>query len=122
MQFISDEHKTAYTELFKSLPDDVYHKSLAYLLTLDNVCRRHISELFNLEERTIIPAALSQPWQTGTSLKTTRLAFNLYTGYVNWCPDEDLGRCSAAEIFCCSYAPYYWEAIKIRYPEYTRGD
>lgn len=25
-----------------------------------------------------------------------------------------------SEIFCCSYAPYFWEAIKIRYPEYTR--
>lgn len=24
-----------------------------------------------------------------------------------------------SEIFCCSYAPYFWEAIKIRYPEYT---
>ena len=25
-------------------------------------------------------------------------------------------------LFACSYAPYYWEAIKIRYPEYTEED
>mgnify|MGYP000037184561 FL=1 len=24
------------------------------------------------------------------------------------------------EIFCCSYAPYFWEAVQIRYPEYTK--
>jgi hypothetical protein len=23
------------------------------------------------------------------------------------------------EIFCCGYAPYFYEAIKLRYPEYT---
>ena len=25
-----------------------------------------------------------------------------------------------SEIFCCEYAPYFYEAIKIRYPEYTK--
>ena len=25
-----------------------------------------------------------------------------------------------SEVFCCSYAPYFWEGVKIRYPEYTR--
>ena len=23
-------------------------------------------------------------------------------------------------LFCCSYAPYFWEAVQIRYPEYTK--
>ena len=23
------------------------------------------------------------------------------------------------EIFCCAYAPYFWQAIQIRYPEYA---
>lgn len=26
-----------------------------------------------------------------------------------------------SEIFSCSYAPYFYEGIKIRYPEYTNG-
>lgn len=25
-----------------------------------------------------------------------------------------------SEIFCCSYAPYFVEALKIRYPEYFK--
>ena len=27
---------------------------------------------------------------------------------------------NVSEIFCCSYAPYFYEGIKIRYPEYTK--
>ena len=23
------------------------------------------------------------------------------------------------DIFCCAYAPYFWQAIQIRYPEYV---
>jgi hypothetical protein len=26
------------------------------------------------------------------------------------------------EIFCCGYAPYFYEAIKLRYPEYASKD
>ena len=25
-----------------------------------------------------------------------------------------------SNIFCCSYAPYFYEGIKLRFPEYTR--
>ena len=28
---------------------------------------------------------------------------------------------NTSEIFCCSYAPYFYEGIKIRYPEYTNS-
>ena len=27
---------------------------------------------------------------------------------------------NASEIFACSYAPYFYEGIKIRYPEFTK--
>ena len=27
---------------------------------------------------------------------------------------------SVSDIFCCSYAMYFWEGIKLRYPEYCR--
>ena len=26
------------------------------------------------------------------------------------------------ELFCCMYAPFFWEAVKIRYPEYVSYD
>ena len=54
------------------------------------------------------------------------MALNLWNHSIMYDSEEDLenGHISSAyapsEIFCCSYAPYFWEAIKIRYPEYTR--
>ena len=32
----------------------------------------------------------------------------------------ECGRYTVEELFCCSYAPYFWQAIQIRYPEYTQ--
>lgn len=61
--------------------------------------------------------------QTGTSKKVTRLAFNLFNGAV--CDsDEDFENNRVSpyyavdEIFCCGLAPYFYQAIKLRYPEY----
>lgn len=33
--------------------------------------------------------------------------------------DEKSNYYNTSEIFCCSYAPYFYEGVKIRYPEYT---
>ena len=30
----------------------------------------------------------------------------------------ECGRYTVEELFCCGYAPYFWQAVKIRYPEY----
>lgn len=65
-------------------------------------------------------------WQTSTSSKVTRMALNLWNHSIMYDSEEDLEKehissaYAPSEIFCCSYAPYFWEAIKIRYPEYTR--
>ena len=32
---------------------------------------------------------------------------------------EEYSRYTVENLFCCSYAPYFWQAVKIRYPEYT---
>ena len=37
--------------------------------------------------------------------------------------DEQLRECrnySVEELFCCAYAPFFWQAVQIRYPEYAR--
>lgn len=119
MIYYDDKHLTAYENLLSRYKTDVYYKALAYLLALDSSCREHLNDLFDFDHGLIKPEALAQSWQTSTSLKTTRLAFSLYTGGLVWCPDDELRRCSVPELFCCSLAPYYWEAIKIRFPEYT---
>ena len=56
-------------------------------------------------------------WQTSGTVKVCHLAFNLWNGFTEegkenlFTPDE---------LFCCGYAPYFMEGIKLRYPEYCR--
>lgn len=122
MKFRDDNHKKDYIELLQKMnasDGDVYRKALAYLITLDTVCSEYIERMYDFKERCIISECLAEEWQTGTSLKTTRLAFNLFNGGLGWCDEEDRRLVTPAEIFCCKYAPYYFEAVKLRYPEYT---
>lgn len=106
--------------------------ALAYLLALNTDCRNHINDLYDFEERIILVEGLEKAWQTHTSLKTARLAFNLYNGY---CYDSQTYKgsdgqerdlpseyYSPAHLFACSYAPYFWQVIKIRYPEYSEEE
>ncbi|MDE5621307.1 MAG: hypothetical protein K2I80_12475 [Ruminococcus sp.] len=120
MKFKNEYHKTLFWVIMQKMTrDDGYHKAIAYLIALDDVCKDHVEEIYDFKKRCIMPDCLKKSWQTGTSLKTTRLAFNLFTGHINWCPDFMKAECTPENIFRSEYAPYYWEAIKIRYPEYT---
>lgn len=119
MKFRDEEHEQKYAALLKRMDAadyDVYRTALAYTLTVDEVCRQHLSDLYDFEENCICPDAIGADWQTSTSLKTTRLAFNLFNDGTAW--TEEPERLAPAEIFCCNYAPYYIEAIKIRFNEY----
>lgn len=126
IRFADKNHKKGYNALIKSMrKNDCYHKALAYLITLDNLCREHTDDLFDLQEDTIKPEGVHKLWQTATSQKTSRLAFNLWNDFTGTVDDEadelnDPERNYAVdEIFCCNYAPFYYEAIKLRYPEYN---
>lgn len=124
--FYNDEHEKAFWNFLARAGKrfDSYHFSIAYLLTLDKECRKHLDDLFDFEDDGIKHKGIDKAWQTGTSKKTTRLAFNLWNG----CYRDD-GECedglpanplyTPSEIFCSSYARYYYEGIKLRYPEYT---
>lgn len=128
IEFIDEEHKkfvlNRYLELKKYGKQDVYYKSLVYALGICETTREHFKEIFNLKKGEINIDSLSAAWQTGTSTKVTRMAFSLWNRCM-YDSEEDFekGKMSSyynpSEIFCCSYAPYFWEAIKIRYPEYT---
>ena len=52
-----------------------------------------------------------------------RMAYNMYGGTPSVEEaDDQLDECrkyTVDELFNCRYAPYFWESIKIRYPEYT---
>lgn len=125
MIYLNEKHEINYKKILEKMRiKDCYHKTTAYLLTLDCVLSEHIADVFDFEEDVIKPNGLLEGWQTGTSKKTTRLMFNLWNDYVPFNelkdPEDNIildaaSRYTVSEIFCCSYARYYWEAIQIRF-------
>lgn len=129
MTFIDTEHAAFFDKFCGEMKrSDEYHEAVAYLFALDRVCCEHIEDLFNFDEDCIVLEGLRKGWQTGTSMRTTRLAFNLWNGccsdgetytdkhgYEDELPSRSY---TPDEIFCCNLAPFYFEAIKLRYPMY----
>ena len=129
MEFIDDEHEKFWEEknlvMQKYGKTDVYYKSIVYTLGICETTRSNFDKIFSIENGEINIDSINSAFQTGTSEKVTRMAFSLW----NRCnydseKDRQKGKVSEyynpSEIFCCSYAPYFVEALKIRYPEYFR--
>ena len=125
--FISDAHEKFYYEKLKEVRyQDVYHKALCYCLGISDDTRRNVYRIYDFKTGNIKTECLKEGWQTSGSLKIIRMAFNLYcngTPSVFDIDDADgqLQECgcyTVEDLFCCGYARYFWEAIKIRYPEY----
>ena len=129
IKFRDEDHERNYNFILDMMPySDIERKALAYLFALDTVCFDHIRELYDFSDNRILLSGLDKGWQTGTSGRTTRLAFNLYNSH---CSDGETyigsdgtddslpSACySPAYLFCCEYAKYYVEALKIRFPEW----
>ena len=125
MKFIDNTHKKFYKKILNKIgKSDVYRRALIYTLAMCPVTREHFNDIFDLEEGLININSLQAAYQTSTSMNVTRMAFSLWNSNC-WDSNEDLENgivsqhYTPSEIFCCSYAPYFYEAIKIRYPEYT---
>lgn len=129
--FISEKHRDFFIQKVEEIPDvDVYHEALIYCLGISEDTRNHFSDIYDAKLRCINVKCLNHGWQTSGTVRIVRLAFNLYC---NATPSVDLYRktedkvreCMAygpEELFCCSYAPFFWQAIQIRYPEYANYD
>lgn len=123
MKFIDEYHRNFYNEkLQMSEIKDNYTKCLLYLLALNPDTRNHFNEIFDIKEREVNRDSINKAWQTSGSENVTRLAFNLWNGAINDSgKDKNMSTdYSVTNLFCCSYAPYFYEAIKLKYPEYTR--
>jgi len=125
--FANIDHLDFFSKQSARLNPDCYLRSLIYALGICSETRRRFGSIYNVKDRCIVPGAIKSEWQTGSSLKVTRLAFQLYTNgtpSAYLCQDvPDVSECerySVADIFCCSYAPLFVEAIKLRYPEYMQ--
>jgi len=125
--FNGKEHEEFfYYNLQKCRRHDVYHAALVYCLGISRDTRENITRIYNFENGLVKPECLADGWQTSGSRRIVHLAFNLYCNgtpsvYELEDSEEQLDECkeyAVDEIFCCGYAPYFGQAIKIRYPEY----
>jgi hypothetical protein len=124
IRFADEAHKAFYMDYSQKLKPDVYLRSLLYTLGICHDTRRNFDSIYDDKKRAIIPDAICQPWQTATSLKVTRLAFQLFsdttpTAFLGGNTDfDECKRYCVSDVFCCSLATYFFVAISLRYREY----
>lgn len=129
MKFIDKEHELFWKEKNLLLKEyrttGTYYKALVYTLGICETTRNNFNNIFDIEKGEINIDSINEPYQTNTSVKVTRMAFSLFNG-CNYDSENDIkkGKVSknynVSDIFCCSYAPYFFEAVKVKYPEYFR--
>ena len=118
LNFKSEEHRSFYFAMLnKGGVDDCYHRAFFYVMGLSAETRAHIDNLFDFKEDCIRPAGLRGGWQTSGTMRICRLAFNLWNGHTE---TKERAAYTPYELFCCEYALYFMEGIKLRYPEYCR--
>ena len=135
MVFANEELEKVYFEKLEKAVDnltvgqvDCYHKALIYILGISADTRNHFSQIYDIKSGNINTECLHQGWQTGGSVRVVRLAFNLYTDGTPSVDDyesrdeqiSERREYSVSDIFCCGYAMYFWQGIKLRYPEYCQ--
>lgn len=94
-----------------------YHRSAAYLMALANL---PVERVFDFDLRHIKHEAIFEGWQTSSTLKTTRLLYNLWNGtsydVAAENPNETSCYYTVDEIFSnYEYAPWIMEAVRIRF-------
>lgn len=129
--FINEAHEKFYYEKLKEVRyQDVYHKALCYCLGISDDTRRNIRSIYDFKTGNVKTECLQEGWQTSGSQKVVRMAFNLYCNGTPSVDDyddteEQITECrqyTVEDLFCCGYAPYFWQAIQIRYPEYVKDN
>ncbi|MCP1111430.1 hypothetical protein M2145_002114 [Lachnospiraceae bacterium PF1-21] len=129
--FKDEAHQEFYLEhLARCRNQDVYEQALIYCLGLSSDTRRMVDRIYDFNTNCVIPQCLSEGWITSGAARVVRLAFNLYCNDTpstyNFEDDfeEAFKECknyTVEEIFCCEYAPFFLEAVRLRYPEYFRS-
>lgn len=116
--FADREHEKFFYSMMRRVGVyDNYHIAFFYTAGICEETREHITDLFDFEEHLIKPEGLRKGWQTGGSVRVTRLAFNLWNG---WMESGKESLSTPQNLFDCGFAPYLLEAICMRYPDYCR--
>lgn len=126
--FKNGEHEDFYYGMLKHMRfQDCYHRALVYVLGISGDTRRNFKRIYDIESGCVRTECLQEGWLTSGSGRIIRMAFNLYCNgtpsvYDYEDNEEQLKECrcyTVEDLFCCEYAGYFWEAVKIRYPEYA---
>ena len=118
IRFKSKDHEQFYDAMLeKSGNTDCYHQAFFYVMGISDGTRANIEKMFNFKEDCINPDGMRGGWQTSGSVRVCCLAFNLWNGYAKKGDEKNY---TPYELFCCGYAPYFMEGVKLRYPEYCR--
>ncbi len=127
--FASADHEKRYYETLENVPDpDATVKSLCYCLCLSPNTRDRLENFFDFHAMQPKPECLKNDALSEDDEKAIKMAFNLFSGdtpSINNYGDSinQVKECKSytvKDLFCSSYAPYFWQAIQIRYPEYTK--
>lgn len=125
--FRNTEHRDFYLKYLRKCGyQDEYHKALVYCLGIDRDTRSHVDSIYDFHSGCVKTECLREGWMTSGNRRIVCMAFNLYC---NGTPsvfdykkkDDQIRECQSytvEDLFCCSYARYFWEAIRLRYPEY----
>ena len=118
IRFASPEHRDFFLDMMSmARQNDSYHRAFFYVMGIAPETRANIGKMFNFKQDCIEPDGMHGGWQTSSTIKVCRLAYNLWNGYSG----EGQETCyTPYDLFCCEFAPYFMEGIKIRYPEYCR--
>lgn len=125
--FRNEKHRRFFlTYLPKCRYADVYHAALVYCLGIDEDTRKNVNSIYDFKTGCVKTECLHEGWITSGSAKIIRMAYNLYNNgtpsvYDYKDAEEQLNECrqyTVEDLFCCGYAKYFWQAVKIRYPEY----
>ena len=130
LHFINEEHHRFYSSTLKRfLNPAAPEKALCYCLGIHPAIRWHVDHIYDFSTKQVTPECIHEGWVASAEdpedIRTViRMAYNLYGGTPSVAEaDDQLRECqkyTAKELFGCRYAPYFWEAIKLRYPEYTK--
>lgn len=128
LRFINGLHEDFYNKKLKEVRyQDECYKALCYCLGICDETRRHFNEIYDIETGYVNPECLHKFWQTSGSEKVIRMAFNLYCNGIpslHLCNNSielfvECKKYSVDYLFACGYAPYFWQAVQICYPECT---
>ena len=115
LKFYDTEHDRFYKENTEGKKLDCYNKCLIYLLGLTEETRANKNKFYNDITREIYIEVINEPFQTGTTMAITKLAFNLFNGFTGL-QDSEARQYAIDNIFAYKeFAPYFYEAIRIRF-------